>query len=106
VSDGQSEPALSTARTVSRPTWPGSDSGGVDGSSGQSVRTGGLVTWAGGLLDRKGVVEGNRIPCEAVAEREGVLDTEEVFVRFRNGRRVQLVELVDVVRRIGQQGLR
>jgi len=57
------------------------------------------IQW--GLLDCKGVVEGNRVPCEAVAERDEVLDAREVYIRFGDGRHVCLVELVDAMRRNG-----
>jgi hypothetical protein len=58
----------------------------------------GSVRSGGELLDREGVVEGNRVPYEAVAERGEALDAEKVYVRFVNGRRICLVELVDIVR--------
>ena len=46
-----------------------------------------------GLLNCKGVVEENRVPCEAVAEQD------EVNVCFGYGLRVCLLELVGAVRR-------
>ena len=65
----------------------------------------------GGLLDCEGVVEGNHVPCRRSLQgrrraRRG-LYAEKVCVRFkfRDGRRVRLVKLVDVVRRNGQRGL-
>ena len=52
----------------------------------------------GGLLDCEGVVEGNRVARGAIAERDRALDVEKVYVRFGDGRRVCLVQLVDTVR--------
>jgi hypothetical protein len=72
VCGGQREPALTTARTVSRPTRSGSDSGSVDGSSGPSARTGSGDP-------------GDHTPCGAAAEREEVLDAEDICVRTLQG---------------------
>jgi hypothetical protein len=47
-----------------------------------------------GILDCEGVVEGNRVPCETVAEPDEGLYAEEIYVCFGDGRRVCLVELV------------
>lgn len=52
-----------------------------------------------GILDCEGVVEGNHVSCEAVAERGEALEGEDVYARVRDGRCVCLVELVNVVRR-------
>ena len=49
-------------------------------------------------MDCEAVVEGNCVPCEAVAERDEALYAEEIYVRFGDRRRVCLVELVDAVR--------
>ena len=81
-------------RTVCRPARTSSDSGGIDGSSGPDARV--------GLLDceaREGAVEENRVPREAVAERDEVLDAEEVYVYFGDGPRFCLVKLVNAARR-------
>ena len=92
VVSSASQPALNIARTVCRPTWAAPDFGSVDGSSGPGERTG-----SGGILGCEGIVEGNRVPCEAVAERDEALDSEEVYERFRYGWPVCLVALVDAV---------
>ena len=64
------------------------------------------VTQRGGVLDCEGVVEGNHVPCRAIAEREEALYAEEVYASGSgmDGWRVRLVKLVDVVRRNGGEG--
>jgi hypothetical protein len=69
----------------------GSDSGSVEGSSWPGAH--------GALLDGEGVVEGDRVACKAVAERDEALHAEKIDVCFGDGPRVCLVELVDVNRR-------
>lgn len=51
----------------------GSESGSVDVPDRPGTRMGSRDP-AGGLLDSKGVVEGNCVPCEGVAERDEPLD--------------------------------
>jgi len=55
-------------------------------------------------LDGEGVIEGERVACEAVAERDEALHAEEIDVCFGDGRRVCLVELVDANRRTWDGG--
>jgi len=93
------QPVLSIARTVCRPTHAGPGSGSVDGSNRPGARTGSGDPV--GLLDCKGIEEGNHVPCGAVAERDEVLGAREVYVRFGDGRHVCLVELVNAMRRNG-----
>ena len=50
-------------------------------------------------MDCEGIVEGNRVLCEAIPERYEALDAEEVDERFGDGLRICLVELVDAARR-------
>jgi len=54
-----------------------------------------------GLLDCESVLKGNHVPCQAVAERDESLDTDEIQVHFGDGQHVFLVELVDAVRKNG-----
>ena len=92
-------------RTVRSAGWPAfkncvhclqAHTGGLGFASRRQVGR----AWCAYRLRRSGgVVEGNHISCEAVAERDEVLDIEEVYESFADRWRACLVKLVNVVRR-------